>query len=185
MLCGSVAVVTGGSRGIGLAVSRSLAESGARVMVLSRESEVGRSRIASLPSATDAPHEWHACNVAEEDEVKRVFAAIRSSVGPIDILVNAAGMSSDALLMRTDGVAARNMMAVNALGPLYTMKAVIGGSQGMIRNRRGSIVNVGSVVGSCGNLGQAACVVGGDLGSCMICVACAAPVSGSLARACS
>lgn len=96
----SVVVVTGGARGLGLAIASSLAEQGA-VLALIDVDEAG------LQSACDAltnkeRHSWHVTNVADEDAVVNTFAAIAEKHGRIDAVVNNAGILRDAMLVKTD-----------------------------------------------------------------------------------
>ncbi len=94
---GKVAIVTGGSRGIGLAIAASLAEAGATIAVIGRNGERAESAAAGLPGEG---HRGFACDVADSDQVKATVASVREEQGPVDILVNNAGITRDNILLR-------------------------------------------------------------------------------------
>ena len=146
---GKVALVTGGSRGIGRAIAEALAEGGARVAV------VARNRDRAVAAAGDLPGEGHAgyaCDVADPVQVRATAKAIEEEVGPVDILINNAGITRDNLLMRMKDEEFDDVIAANLKGAFNFMRAL---SRGMIKRRGGAIVNITSVVGLTGNAGQA------------------------------
>jgi 3-oxoacyl-[acyl-carrier protein] reductase len=97
-LKGNTAVVTGGSRGIGLAISQALAEAGARVAVLGRNGESAARAAATLPGEG---HLGLACDVADPEAARSVVAEIESAFGGgVGILVNNAGITRDNILLR-------------------------------------------------------------------------------------
>lgn len=148
-LQGQVAVVTGGSRGIGLAIARSLVEGGARVAVLARDGAKAQEAAGSLPGGG---HKGYACDVADRAQVEAVLDQVESDLGPVDILVNNAGTTADNLLLRMSDEQWDRVMETNLRGTFNVTRAVV---RGMIRRRKGRIVNITSVVGISGNAGQA------------------------------
>ena len=150
-LAGKVAVVTGGSRGIGRAICLQLAEKGAKVVI-------------NYVSRSDAAEETRAqveaiggeCllvkfNVAETSEVQEAFKEIIAECGRIDILVCNAGITRDSLLIKMKEDAWDEVMAVNLKGAFNCIKE---GCRPMMKKRWGRIIIVTSVVGFAGNAGQ-------------------------------
>ena len=150
-LAGKVAVVTGGSRGIGRAICLQLAEKGAKVVI-------------NYVSRSDAAEETRAqveaiggeCllvkfNVADTSEVQEAFKEIIAECGRIDILVCNAGITRDSLLIKMKEDAWDEVMAVNLKGAFNCIKE---GCRPMMKKRWGRIIVVTSVVGFAGNAGQ-------------------------------
>jgi 3-oxoacyl-[acyl-carrier protein] reductase len=149
LLQGQVALVTGGSRGIGRAISQELAASGARVAVVARAAEPARAVAAELPGQA---HAGFACDVADPDAVDALIKAVESELGSLEILVNNAGITADNLLVRLTNDAWDRVVDTNLKGAFNTIRAA---ARGMMRRRRGRIINIASVVGITGNKGQA------------------------------
>lgn len=147
-LSGRVAFVTGGTRGIGLAIARSLHEAGARVAVTGRDA--GRARAAAAEVGERAA--GFACDVAVGEQVEAAVAAAEREVGPIDVLVNNAGLTRDNILLRLTEADWDTVLDANLKGAYHTTRAVI---KGMMKRRSGRIINITSVVGLTGNKGQA------------------------------
>lgn len=146
---GKVALVTGGSRGIGLAVSRTLATAGATVVVLARNEERARSVAEELPGAG---HLAVVCDVGDPDQVVATVKAVKEQVGPVEIAVNNAGITRDNILLRMKDEEWDEVLRINLKGAFNVTRAV---SRDMMKRREGAIVNVTSVVGLIGNPGQA------------------------------
>lgn len=148
-LDGRVAVVTGASRGIGLATAIQLADAGARVAMISRD----QSRAdASAEQVPDDRARGYACDVTVRGQVVSMLEQVEADLGPVDILVNNAGMTRDGLLVRMRDEDWDDVMDVNLRGIFHCTRAA---ARGMLRRRSGSIINVSSVVGITGNAGQA------------------------------
>ncbi|XP_040040247.2 carbonyl reductase family member 4 [Gasterosteus aculeatus] len=143
-----LAVVCGGSRGIGGAVARLLAERGCRVAVVSRGEEAARAAVASLRGVD---HVALGCDVSKEHEVQRSFETIQKTCGDVSYLVNAAGVNRDALLLRTKADDMMSVLHTNLLGSMLTCRAAL---RSLLRSPGAAIVNIGSVVGLRGNAGQ-------------------------------
>ena len=145
---GKVALVTGGSRGIGRAIATRLAEAGAVVAVIGRNGERAREAASELPGEG---HGGFACDVADAAQVKDTVSAVKSDLGPIDILVNNAGITRDNLLLRMKDEEFDEVIAANLKGAFNFTRAV---GRGMMKRRDGAILNITSVVGLIGNAGQ-------------------------------
>nr|XP_040040247.1 carbonyl reductase family member 4 [Gasterosteus aculeatus aculeatus] len=143
-----LAVVCGGSRGIGGAVARLLAERGCRVAVVCRGEEAARAAVASLRGVD---HVALGCDVSKEHEVQRSFETIQKTCGDVSYLVNAAGVNRDALLLRTKADDMMSVLHTNLLGSMLTCRAAL---RSLLRSPGAAIVNIGSVVGLLENAGQ-------------------------------
>ncbi|AEP29844.1 3-oxoacyl-ACP reductase FabG [Brumicola nitratireducens] len=147
-LNGRIALVTGASRGIGKAIAEQLVSMGATV-IGTATSENGAAAISEYLAANGT---GKVLNVTDEASIADLLLQIGEEFGPIDILVNNAGITRDNLLMRMKDDEWNDIIQTN-LTPVFKLsKAVL---RGMMKKRHGRIVNIGSVVGSTGNAGQA------------------------------
>ena len=151
-LAGKIAVVTGGSRGIGRATSIALAEAGALVLVNYRSNEEAAKQTLSLIEEAGGQAELVCFDVADPESVDRGLKAAIERHGRIDILVNNAGISIDQLLLRVSPKDLEMTWATNVNGPIYCAKACI---RPMMKKRWGRVINLSSVVAESGNPGQA------------------------------
>ncbi len=150
-LTGQVALVTGASRGIGAATARALAGAGAHVIVNYRSSREAAFALVDEIASHGGHAEAHGFDVSVEDEVARAFGEILDRHARLDILVNNAGISKDALFLRVRPEMLNEMIAVNLKGPFF---CTLHAARSMIKQRRGRIVTVSSIVGLGGNPGQ-------------------------------
>lgn len=146
---GKIALVTGGSRGIGLAIAKAVAEGGATVAVIGRNGERAQSAAADLPGDG---HAGYACDVSAPEQVKDTLAGVEQELGPVDLLINNAGITRDNILLRMKDEEFDEVIAANLKGPFLFMRAV---ARGMMKRRSGVILNITSIVGLTGNPGQA------------------------------
>ncbi len=148
---GKVVLVTGGARGIGQAISEKFHALGAHVAVLGVNGQAATDFAAKL-SAQGARCAGYACNVAQSQEVDATVEAVLKEFGQIDVLVNNAGITQDGLLMRMTDEAWNDVVNTNLTGAFRMLRAC---ARPMIKARKGSVVNVSSVVALIGNAGQA------------------------------
>ena len=146
---GRVAVVTGGSRGIGRSIAEHLAAAGARVAVVARDAERAGNVAGELPGTG---HAGFGCDVADTAAVDALVRQVEADLGSLDILVNNAGVTGDNLLMRLTDAEWDRVLNTNLKGTFNTVRAA---TKGMMRRRSGRIINITSVVGITGNKGQA------------------------------
>jgi 3-oxoacyl-[acyl-carrier protein] reductase len=140
-LNGRVAVVTGGSRGIGRGIADLLAERGAAVAVAYREQDAPALEFVTAVRDRGGRAWSGRCDVADEAQVKSLFEAVTSALGPVDILVNNAGITRDAHAMFTDTARWNEVLQVNLQGAFYCSRAV---TRGMLLRGWGRIINISS-----------------------------------------
>ena len=148
---GRFALVTGASKGIGRAVALRLGEMGVNVAVnYNRSPDEAESAVERLRAMGVESFAVQA-NVGDRERAAAMVAEVTERFGGVDILVNNAGIISDSLLVRMSDEAWDSVIATNLNGMFYCARAVV---RQMIRNRWGRIINIGSVVGIRGNIGQ-------------------------------
>ena len=150
-LTGKIAVVTGGAQGIGQAIATTLAQEGADVVVADLDAnrcEETVARVRQLGRKAMAV----SVNVGDWDQVKGMINHVQKDWERIDILVNNAGITRDGLLLRMKEEDWQSVLQVNLTGTFFCVKAVL---PTMSRQRSGRIVNIASIVGVIGNIGQA------------------------------
>lgn len=150
-LAGKIAVVTGGSRGIGRAASIALARAGAHVLVNYRSNEEAAKETLRLIEEAGGTGETLGFDVADPESVDTAVKGAVKRHGHIDILVNNAGISIDQLLLRVSAKDLEMTWATNVNGAIFCSKACI---RSMMRNKWGRIISLSSVVAESGNAGQ-------------------------------
>jgi 3-oxoacyl-[acyl-carrier protein] reductase len=149
-LAGKVAIVTGGSRGIGLAIARSLAEDGASVVVSGRDAARLDAAVKEL-EALGAPALGVAADAGKREDVDRLIEATRERFGRIDVVVNNAGITRDQLLVRMKDDDWDQVLDTNLRGVFLMTRAA---GKVMMRQRGGRIISIASTAGAMGNPGQ-------------------------------
>jgi 3-oxoacyl-[acyl-carrier protein] reductase len=145
-----VVVITGGTRGIGLAITTHFAQQGARLAVIGTRA----ASVDPIVQQFSADHDikGYALDVSNRDATDETFKKILTDFGKIDILVNNAGITRDTLLMRMKEEDWDSVIDINLKGTFNCIKAV---SRAMMKARYGRIINISSIVGLTGNAGQA------------------------------
>lgn len=149
MLEGKVALVTGGTRGIGLAIVKKMAAAGAKVAFTYLSSEAAAKQLEEELGETVKGFKSDAASFAESE---RLVEAVIAHFGTIDILVNNAGITRDNLLLRMNEEQWDEVINANLKSVFNLTKQA---SKVMLRNKRGSIINLTSIVGEKGQAGQA------------------------------
>lgn len=150
-LDGKVALVTGGSRGIGRAIALRLAEEGADLAICARN-VAAAGEVAVAIEALGRRCLVRQADVADAEQAAELVAATIAELGRLDVLVNNAGVTRDNLLMRMKEEDWDQVLAVNLKGAFNCVRAAV---RPMLKARGGRIVNITSVVGLLGNAGQA------------------------------
>lgn len=152
MLTNKVALVTGGSRGIGRAIAIALAGKGAKVAVNYAGREDAANETVSMIQKNGGEAIAIQANVANYEEVERMVKRVIETFGSLDILVNNAGITRDNLILRMKEADWDDVINTNLKGVFNCTKAVM---RQMMKQRSGRIINISSVVGVAGNAGQA------------------------------
>ena len=152
LLENKIAVVTGAGRGIGRGIALALAREGAMVVVnyngsKERAEEVGRTLEEAGGKAAAIQ-----CNISDFEAAKEFFANVVKEYGKIDILVNNAGITKDNLMMKMSEEEFQSVIQTNLAGTFHGVKFV---TRPMMKQRQGRIINIASVSGVIGNMGQA------------------------------
>jgi 3-oxoacyl-[acyl-carrier protein] reductase len=146
-LSGKTALVTGSTRGIGRAVAGALYQAGAKVAVVGREQARAQAIAAELGERAVGV----ACDVGQASQVEAAFGLAEKALGPVDVLVNNAGITRDNLLLRMSEAEWDEVLQANLKGAFNTTRLVL---KGMMKRRGGRIVNISSIIGITGNKGQ-------------------------------
>jgi 3-oxoacyl-[acyl-carrier protein] reductase len=148
----SVALVTGGSRGIGRVIAENLAKSGIDVAICYSGNENAAQETIELCKRHGVQSMYIKADVSNADEVAELFNQIKELLGPVEILVNNAGITRDGLLLRMSEADYDAVLDTNLKGTFLCTKAAI---KDMMKARNGRIINITSIVGVQGNAGQA------------------------------
>ena len=151
-LAGQTALVTGASRGIGRAVALELANAGATVAVNYASSATAAEEVVAQILATGGSAYAVKADVSQEEQVEQLIAAVLERSGSLDVLVNNAGITRDGLLMRMKTNDWQAVLDLNLSGVFLCTRAI---TRTMLKQKRGRIINITSVVGLMGNAGQA------------------------------
>ena len=147
-----VALVKGGSRGIGRAIALKLAEDGFNVMINYAGNKEKATEVKEQCEALGVKAEIFQANIANQEEVEKLVKATVETFGALDVLVNNAGITRDNLMLRMSHEDFDEVVDVNLKGVFYLTKAA---GKLMFKKRQGKIVNITSVSGVIGNVGQA------------------------------
>lgn len=150
---GRVVLVTGGTRGIGLATVRAFAQAGATVVLTGRDDATAKERAADVAADSDATVSGRQLDVTDSRETSSVVRGAAKEHGRLDVVVANAGVMEDALVGMISDDLVRSMLDTNVNGTINTVQAA---ARAMMRKRTGAIVLLGSIVGEKGNAGQTA-----------------------------
>jgi len=151
MLENKIAIVTGASRGIGKAIALTLAGYGATVIVNYCGSKESAEKVTEEIRNNGGKAMTYQADITEPESVKSMFSYVLKELGRIDILVNNAGITKDNLIMKMSEDEFDSVIRTNLKGTYLCSKEV---SRTMLKQRSGRIINMSSVVGICGNIGQ-------------------------------
>ncbi|MDR1745628.1 MAG: 3-oxoacyl-[acyl-carrier-protein] reductase [Planctomycetota bacterium] len=149
---GENAVITGGARGIGEAIATAMAKMGANIVIWDVLEDQARATAAKLAAEHNVKAAGFAVDVTKGDSVDAAVESVVKEFGGIDVLVNNAGITRDGLIIRMKEEDWDQVLAINLKGVWQCTKSV---GKVMLKARKGSIVNIASVVGVMGNAGQA------------------------------
>jgi 3-oxoacyl-[acyl-carrier protein] reductase len=144
-------IVTGGSRGLGLAMARTLAAAGYRIIALARGST--EELMAASRAAADSGRgaiEFRACDLSDLDRIAPTVKALRADFGPLYALVNNAGLGTSGILSNMRDQNIQRLIQLNTVSPILLSKYVV---RSMMTQREGRIVNIASIVASTGYSG--------------------------------
>ena len=147
----SVALITGGSRGIGRVIALTLAGAGYDIAFCYTSNETAAKETAAEIEKAGVKALPIKADVSNEADVTAMVQAAKDTLGSIDVLVNNAGITRDGLLLRMSDKNISDVLNTNLKSAFYTTKAVL---RDMMKNRRGKIINITSIVGITGNAGQ-------------------------------
>ncbi len=145
-LKGKVAIVTGGNSGIGLSMAQTLAKAGVNVAIVNRRAEEGQKAADSMRDQGGEAQAFPA-DVSKKDEVEAVIKAVEEQMGPVDILVNSAGINIRKKALEYDLSEWQQILDINLMGTFIACQAV---GRRMVDRRKGRIVNISSIAGNIG-----------------------------------
>ncbi|MBP5325570.1 MAG: 3-oxoacyl-[acyl-carrier-protein] reductase [Pseudobutyrivibrio sp.] len=148
----SVALITGASRGIGRVIAETMAKAGYDIAICYSGNESAAQETISLCKKHGVQAMYVKADVSNSEDVATMFSEVKSLLGPVDVLVNNAGITKDGLLLRMTEEDFEKVVDINLKGAFLCTKAAI---KDMLRAKKGSIINITSIVGVTGNAGQA------------------------------
>jgi 3-oxoacyl-[acyl-carrier protein] reductase len=151
LLEGKIALITGGSRGIGRAIALAMAAQGAKIAIFYASNDAAANGVKEEVFSLGSECEVFRCDVSDFCSVKSAFSQVVSRFGPPDILVNNAGIVRDGLVLMMKEADFDDVINTNLKGAFNLIKAVL---PHLIKKRAGRIINITSVSGICGNPGQ-------------------------------
>lgn len=150
-VAGKTALITGGARGIGKAIALEFARNGYHVVINYLGSEQKALEVMNQCLSFGVQTIVHRCDVSKAEQVEEMFQSVVARFGRIDVLINNAGITKDNLMLRMSEADFDDVLDTNLKGTFLCAKQAI---RYMMKQRSGSIVNVSSVVGLMGNVGQ-------------------------------
>ena len=150
-LSGKKALITGSTRGIGKAIAEYLAQAGASVVITGRDENRAKEVAREIKEKYSVETLGLSMNLEDTNSIKEAYSHIEKTFGGIDVLVNNAGITRDKLFIRMSLEDWEEVLKVNLTGTFYITSLVV---KGMIKQRWGRIINLSSVVGFMGNVGQ-------------------------------
>lgn len=152
LLLNQVAIITGGNAGIGKAIASKFAEEGAKVIIFGTNVETGQKTINEIREITQSQTIYFRCvDVSQTQLVDEAIKDVVEEFGVVDILINNAGITADQLLMKMSEQDWDKVLDTNLKSCFNTCKSVV---RGMMKAKKGKIINISSVVGLMGNAGQ-------------------------------
>ena len=151
-LDGKIALVTGGARGLGLTMATALAEAGADVALSGRTIATCDSSASAIASATGRRAKGFAADVTSAADIERLVASVENELGPIDILINNAGVNIRGTIDQLSEADWDSVIDTNLKGPFLCARAI---GPGMVKRGWGRVVNLGSILGAVGLGGRA------------------------------
>src|SRR3954469_14630800 len=142
-LDGKIAVITGGAKGLGLTMSMALAEAGANVAIVGRSLDAGVASAAQIASATGRTAKAFAADVSVAADIDRMFAEVEAQLGPVDILINSAGVNIRGASHELSEADWDTVMDTNLKGTFLCCRAV---GPGMVKRGWGRVINLGSIL---------------------------------------